>query len=156
MRVYDSKTVSKKSRNLVEAECNFVRKFMEQNLELGKSHRDIMNELQISEATYYRHIKRIMDEDAKIWDKVHMDSAKYRAQRLIDDLLNCVNLCKQIMNNPNEKSMDRIEAAKTLAISETQIYKIVESGPTFRVSLPIYPNNNRESINGNNNKQLPN
>ena len=77
---------------------------MEQNLELGKSHRDIMNELQISEATYYRHVKRIMDEDAKVWDKVHMDSARYRSQRLIDDLLNCVNLCKQIMNNPNEKA----------------------------------------------------
>ena len=29
-----------------------------------------MNELQISEATYYRHVKRIMNEDAKIWDKV--------------------------------------------------------------------------------------
>ena len=69
MRVYDNKIVSKKSRNLVESECNFIRKFMEQNLELGKSHRDIMNELQISEATYYRHVKRIMDEDAKVWDK---------------------------------------------------------------------------------------
>ncbi len=161
MRVYDSKiTVSKKSRNLVEAECNFIRKFMEQNLELGKSHRDIMNELQISEATYYRHVKRIMDEDAKIWDKVHMDSAKYRSQRLIDDLLNCVNLCKQIMNNPNEKPADRIEAAKTLCISEAQIYKIVECGPTFKPTLPIYPKNNNPELTDNSNddstKQLPN
>ena len=158
MRVYENKTVSKKSRNLVEAECNFIRKFMEQNLELGKSHRDIMNELQISQATYYRHVKRIMDEDAKVWDKVHMDSAKYRSQRLIDDLLNCVNLCKQIMNNPNEKPADRIEAAKTLCIAETNIFKIIQEGPVFKVSLPLFPkdNNQQESINNNNSKQLPN
>ena len=149
--------MSKKARSLVEAECNFIRKFMEQNLELGKSHRDIMNELQISEATYYRHVKRIMDEDAKVWDKVHMDSARYRSQRLIDDLLNCVNLCKQIMNDENARPNDRIEASKTLCIAETNIYKIVEEGPTFRVSLPLYPNN-QESINNNNDstKQLPN
>ena len=38
-------------------------------------------------------------EKTQIWDKVHMDSAKYRATQLIDDLLNCVNLCKQIMND---------------------------------------------------------
>ena len=86
MRIYDNNTVSKKSRSLVEAECSLIRKFMEQNLELGKSHRDIMNELQISQATYYRYVrKRIMDQDAKIWDKVHMDSAKVsEQQRLVD------------------------------------------------------------------------
>ena len=93
-----------------------------------------------------------------------MDSAKYRAQRLVDSLLNCVNLCKKIMNDENAKVSDRIEASKTLCIAETNIYKIVEEGPTFRVSLPLYPNNNQqESISNNNNnnnddntKQLPN
>ena len=99
-----------------------------------------------------------MDEDTKIWDKVHMDSAKYRAQRLVDSLLNCVNLCKKIMNDENAKVSDRIEASKTLCIAETNIYKIVEEGPTFRVSLPLYHNNNQESICNNNDstKQLPN
>ena len=155
MRVYDSKIVSKKSRSLVEAECNFIRKFMEQNLELGKSHRDIMNELQISEATYYRHDKRIMDEDAKVWDKVHMDSAKYRAQQLIDALLNCVNLCKQIMNDPKSRASDRIEAAKTLCIAETNIFKIVNEGPVFRVSLPVFPNNHQQELTDKDTKQLP-
>jgi predicted DNA-binding transcriptional regulator AlpA len=139
----------------MNAETNLIRKFMEQNLELGKSHNDIIQELGISRATYYRHVKRIMDEDAKIWDKVHMDSAKYRAQRLVDSLLNCVNLCKQIMNDPKARPVDRIEAAKTLCISEAQIYKIVENGPTFKVSLPIYPNNHQELNNDNNTKQLP-
>ena len=67
------------------------------------------------------------------------------------------------MNDENTKVSDRIEASKTLCIAETNIYKIVESGPTFRVSLPLYHNNNnqQESISNNNNndnstKRLPN
>ena len=146
------KKMSRKSRSQINAETALIRKFMEQNLELGKSHEDIINQLNISRATYYRHVKRIMDEDAKVWDKVHMDSAKYRAQRLIDDLLNCVNLCKQIMNDEKAKPDDRIEAAKTLCIAETNIFKIVNDGPTFKVSLPIYPNNNNnQELTDNNN-----
>ena len=128
---------------------------MEQNLELGKTHEDIIKELGISRRTYFRHVKRIMDQDAKIWDEVHMDSAKYRTTQLMEALLNCVNLCKQIMNDPKARPDDRIEAAKTLCIAETNIFKIVNEGPTFRVSLPVF-NNNRQELNNNNNKQLPN
>ena len=116
--------MSKKSRSLINAETALIRKFMEQNLELGKSHEDIIQQLGISRATYYRHVKRIMDTDAKLWDSLHMDSAKYRAQRLVDSLLNCINcinLCKQIMNDENAKVSDRIEASKTLCIAETNI-----------------------------------
>ena len=125
--------MSKKSRSLVNAETALIRKFMEQNLELGKSHHDFMKELQISQATYYRHAKRIMDEDSKIWDKVHMDSAKYRATQLMDALLNCVNLCKQIMNDPKSRASDKIETSKTLCLSEAHNFKLVNEGPVFKV-----------------------
>ena len=148
-----------KSRSQIEVECNFIRQYMEQNLELGKSHEDIIKELGISRSTYFRHVKRIMDQDAEIWDKVHMDSAKYRATQLMDALLNCVNLCKQIMNDPKSRASDRIEAAKTLCIAETNIFKIIQEGPVFKVSLPLFPkdNNQQESIKDNNNsKQVPN
>ena len=56
------KKMSRKSRSQLNAETALIRKFMEQNLELGKSHEDIINQLNISRATYYRHVKRIMDE----------------------------------------------------------------------------------------------
>ena len=67
--------MSNKPRSLVQAETNLIRKFLEQSLDLGTSHRDIIRQLGISQATYYRHVKRIMDQDSKVWDKVHMDSA---------------------------------------------------------------------------------
>ena len=38
---------------------------MEQNLELGKTHQDISTSYRLKPATYYRHVKRIMNEDAK-------------------------------------------------------------------------------------------
>ena len=116
--------MSKKSRILLEAETNLIRKVLENNLAIGKSHEELIKQLGIKRATYFRHVKRIMDEDAKIWDKVHMDSAKYRAQQLIDALLNCVNLCKQIMNDPKTKPADKIEAAMTLCLSQSHIYKM--------------------------------
>jgi hypothetical protein len=145
----------KKAKPLVAAETNLIRRFMEQNLELGKSHEDIIQQLGISQATYYRHVKRIMDTDAKLWDSVHMDSAKYRAQRLVDSLLNCVNLCKQLMNDEKARPDDRIEAAKTLCIAETNIFKIVNEGPVFRVSLPVFPNNHQQELTDKDTKQLP-
>ena len=152
----DTKTVANRSRPQINAETNLIRKYMEQNLELGKTHNDIMNELQIKPATYYRHVKRIMDTDAKIWDKVHMDSARYRATRLIDALLNCVNVCKQIINDPSSRAADRIEAAKTLCISETHIFKIIQDRPVFKMSLPLplFPKNNNGNGNHNHNNEL--
>ena len=126
---------------------------MEQNLELGKSHEDIIKQLGISRRTYFRHVKRIMEQDSEIWDKVHMDSAKYRATQLMDALLNCVNLCKQIMNDPKSKPNDRIEAAKTLCLSEGHIFRLVNEGPVFKVSLPLYPT--KSELTDNNTKQLP-
>ncbi len=154
----------KKSRSLINAETNLIRKFMEQNLELGKSHEDIIQQLGISRATYYRHVKRIMDTDALLWDKIHMDSAKYRAQRLVDSLLNCVNLCKQIMNDENAKPDDRMEATRTFCEAEANIFKLVNEGLTFRTSIKLPPsspsyqesiNNNHNHNHNNNNKQLP-
>ena len=151
--------MSRKSRNVMNAETAVIRRYMEQNLPLGKGHNDIIKELGISRATYFRYVKRIQDEDAEIWDKVHMDSAKYRATQLMDALLNCVNLCKQIMNDPKSKPNDRIEAAKTLCLSEAHIFKLVNEGPVFKVSLPLYPKNHNEpelTDNNNDTKQLPN
>ena len=54
--------MSKKSRSQINIESNFIRQYMEQNLELGKSHEDIIQQLGISRATFYRHVKRIMNK----------------------------------------------------------------------------------------------
>jgi DNA invertase Pin-like site-specific DNA recombinase len=55
--------------DLVAAETNLIRKMLDQNL--GCSHEEIMQKLNISRPTYHRHINRIYKQDAKIWDKIH-------------------------------------------------------------------------------------
>jgi DNA invertase Pin-like site-specific DNA recombinase len=70
--------------DLVAAETNLIRKMLDQNL--GCSHEEIMQKLNISRPTYHRHINRIYKQDAKIWDKfIHLDSAS------LDSILNCVS-----------------------------------------------------------------
>lgn len=127
--------MSKKSRSKIELECNFIRQYLEQNLPLGKGHNDIIRELNISPRTYFRHVKRIMDQDAEIWDKVHMDSAKYRATQLMESLFTAVRVCKEIIEDKNTNPSDRILAVKTLCEAHANAFKIVSDGPTFRPSL---------------------
>ena len=64
-----------------------------------------------------------------------------------------------------QRSVIELKRRRHYASRRHNIYKIVAYGPTFRVSLPLYPNNNnqQESISNNNNndndnstKQLPN
>ena len=155
--------MSNKSRNLISAETNLIRKFLEQRLELGTSHEDIIQQLGISQATYYRHLQRIQRQDAEKWEKVYLDSAKYRAVQLLTDLQNCRNLCLKIAMDEKEISKDRIEAYKTACEASANIFKLVQEGPTFKTSikqLSSYHNNNQESINNDNNdtdtKQLRN
>ena len=152
--------MSNKSRNLISAETNLIRKFLEQRLELGTSHEDIIQQLGISQATYYRHLQRIQRQDAEKWEKVYLDSAKYRAVQLLTDLQNCRNLCLKIAMDEKERSTDRIEAYKTACEASANIFKLVQEGPTFKTSIDVkklpFDNNHQESINDNNNNQLPN
>ena len=75
-----------------------------------------------------------------------LKSAKYRATQLIDCLLNCVKLSNERMNNPKEDSRTRLEAAKTACLSYANVVKILENGPTFKLSLPIYPKNKNPEL----------
>ncbi|MGA8842079.1 MAG: hypothetical protein WB511_00690 [Nitrososphaeraceae archaeon] len=59
-----------------------------------------------------------------------------------------------------ERSTDRIEAYKTACEASANIFKLVQEGPTFKTSIDVkklpFDNNHQESINDNNNNQLPN
>ena len=143
-----------KSRVVVNAERNLIRQHMNHNLELGKTHNDIIQQLGIPRTNYFRRVKEIMNEDSKIWDKVNMDSAKYRASQLVQRLEECINLCKQVRDNPNEDSRTRMEASQNMCIAEAQLFKIIESGPTFRISIPLVNNNKTPELTDQNNETI--
>ena len=123
------------SKQLVEAQSNRIRKLMEKN----KSDRQIIQELGINNHTYYTYKWRIQKEDAHLRDKIHIDSAKYRAVQLIQLLEDCKNTCIKIRDDKTEMAKDRIEAAKTACEVQANIFKLINEGPTFRVTLPTNP-----------------
>ena len=47
-----------KSRVVVNAERNLIRQHMNHNLELGKTHNDIIQQLGIPRRNYFRRVKR--------------------------------------------------------------------------------------------------
>ena len=105
---------------------------MEQNLKLGLTQEDIIKQLGISRSREYE----------KVWNQCYVGSATYYATQLVQRLEETINLCKSIRDNPNEKSDIQMEASQTMCIAEAQLYKIMESGPTFKPTLPIFPKNN--------------
>ena len=132
--------MSRKPKSVMNAETNLIRSYMEQNLKLGLTHEDIIKQIGCPRATYYRHVRRIYKEYERVWDQVYVGSATYYAAQLIQRLEECINLCKSIRDNPNEKPDIRMEASQTMCIAEAQLCKIMESGPTFRPTLPVFPN----------------
>ena len=89
----------------MNAETNFIRQYMNQNLELGKSHNDIIRELGISRSKYFRTVRKIQKEYEAVWDNIIMDSAKFRAESSRDRCLNThiiiiINTNTQSSNSP--------------------------------------------------------
>ena len=127
--------MSRKPKSVMNAETNLIRSYMEQNLKLGLTHEDIIKQLGFPRATYYRHIRRIYKEYERVWDQVYVGSCDLLRSQLVQRLEECINLCKSIRDNPNEKPDIRMEASQTMCIAEAQLFKIMESGPTFRPDI---------------------
>lgn len=120
---------------IVESKSNIIRSMINDN----KTDTQIINELKMPVQTFYSYKKRIQKQDAKLWEKVHIDSAKYRAVQLIELLDYTKNMCLNIAEDKTKMAKDRIEAAKTACIAQANILKLINEGPTFRVTLPTHP-----------------
>ena len=102
--------------------------------------------------TYYSYKKGFKNRTLKYGRKYSIDSAKYRATRLLERLEECELLAVKIRDDENIDPKDRLEAGRTACEAAANIFKTVNEGPTFRTStkLPY-----KESINSNN-ERLPN
>ena len=137
-----SNHVPKTPRHVVDAQTQIIRQKMREH----KHDINIIRELQIPEQTFYQYKRRIMKQDAKLWDKVIIDSAKYRALELIQLLEFTKNECVEIAKDPNTKPDDKIEALTTACVAQANIFKMINDGPTFRITTPIFKNNNRNTL----------
>ena len=131
------------SKQLVEAQTQIIKDKIKQ---YNKTDTEIIKELDMSEQTFYEYKKRVFEQDAELWTKVNMDSAMARAQELIE-LLDYTKIeCMKIsMDTANNSSKDRMEALKTACEAQANIVKLINQGPTFRLSIPMNTLINNES-----------
>jgi hypothetical protein len=105
--------------------------------EYTKTDREIYTELEIPEQTYYNYKRKVMEQDAELWDKLNKDTAMARAQELIE-LLDFTKIeCMKINIDKSNSAKDRMDALKTACEAQANIVKLINQGPTFRLSIPM-------------------
>jgi hypothetical protein len=120
------------SSQIILAQDNTIRVLM---YEQNKNDREIIKELNLRPQTYYDHKRRIMQQDSSKWDLVHQDSSKYYATQLMDDLNTCRNECIKMSKEKGIGYKDRMEALKTSCEASANIFKLLNEGLTFNVSI---------------------
>jgi len=125
--------MSNKAREQVRREQELIRRLIDQNL----SDDEIIQQMQISVPTFYRIKKKIRQQYTRTWQKENKDNTKHAHARLSRTLEYCYRETKKIIDNPNTKNADRIEAIKTLDVLAAQIAKLEDKGPSF---TPVLPN----------------
>ena len=86
-----------------------------------------------------KNFTQIVESKSNIIRGMIIDSAKYRASRLIERLEECEILAVIIRDDEKNEPRDRLETGKTACEAGANIYKLINEGPTFRVSLPTNP-----------------
>jgi hypothetical protein len=80
----------------------------------------------LPERTFYWYKRKIIEEQAQIWNTIAIDNPKYRAIKLIEALEKSVVLNKEIRDNPKYSIKDRTEASKNVIQVETYLYRLAE------------------------------
>ena len=123
----------KQSQQEVESQTRLIRRLIDKE-DLTKD--QIIEQLQISERTFYYYNKRIRKQDVKQWDKENKDSINYRKVKFFQSLENCYKINKRIAESERYSPHDRIEASKVMVTAQAQLAKLAKDGPTFNPQLP--------------------
>ena len=124
--------MSNKAREQVRREQELVRRYIDKNL----SDDEIIEQMQISEPTFYRIKKKLRQQITKTWEKENKDNTNNSHARLSRTLEYCYRETKKIIDDHNTKTSDRIEAIKTLDVLAAQIATLEDKGPIFTPTLP--------------------
>lgn len=123
----------KQSQQEVESQTRLIRRLIDKD-DLDKD--QIIEQLQISERTWYYYMNRIRKQDVKQWEKENKDSINYRKVKFFRSLENCYRINKKIAESERYNPHDRIEASKVMVTAQAQMAKLAKDGPVFTPSLP--------------------
>ena len=123
------------SNQQIITQQNLIKRLMHEEF---KTDTEILKQLRISQSALYDYKLKIQQEDQRIWDLVHQDSSKYRAVQLLADLDRCRQECLKISTDKiNVSARDRMEALKTSCEASANIFKLLNEGLSFNVSIPL-------------------
>ena len=125
--------MTNKSKDNVHRELELIRKLMDED---NLSDYQIIEQLQINRRTFYRYKKKLRVIYEKEWAKNNTANTLYSYGKFYDSLEYGYREAKKIVDNPNSKPLERIEAIKTMCSAKQQIAQLDRKGPIFQPQLP--------------------
>ena len=124
--------MANKSRDNIRRDLELIRKLTDED---GLSDHEIMQQLQITEPTFYRYKRRLRSIYEKQWEKDDTANTNYSYARFHDALEECYRGCKKIIKDPHVSAHDKIDAYRTMCSAKQQIAQLDKKGPIFKPQL---------------------
>jgi len=119
--------MGRKASNVVNAEVNRLRRILEENP--GKLDQDLMIELGIKKATFYRYKNRIRQQDIATWNEIAKETTQESSLKIMNALDFASRISKAIASDPLSEDRARLEATKQLIQNNVWRMQLLERGP---------------------------
>jgi ACT domain-containing protein len=104
----------RRSNQQIQSEMSLILRLLAE----GKEDKQIMSELNLSKATYYRYKKKVIKEAEGAYQKQRLETLALHKEILERRLTKLLGAAMQVLENPPTKNFHKIaEVAATLAIS---------------------------------------
>ena len=112
--------MANKSRDNVHRELEIINKLMEQ----GLSDTEIIDQLQIGRATFFRYKKKLRTIFEREWKKTDTANTLYSYHKFYNSLEDCERGCRKIIKDPNVSAHDKLDAYKTMCSATQQMAQL--------------------------------
>jgi hypothetical protein len=121
--------LGRKPSQQVNSEINRLRRVLETS---NKSDIELIEELQIKKATFYRYKETIREQDKEAWQEIAKESVEERSKKIMDAINFALTNFKDIAINSNDDRA-KIEANKNVIQANVWAKELLEKGPTKKV-----------------------
>ena len=126
--------MGRKPAQVVNAEVNRLRRIIEDPNNRNKSDLDIIEELAIKPATYYRYKSRIREQNIAAWKEIAKESQEEALLKIKKALDYTLGIYKDVADNsPDHKA--RIAAAQQIIQNNVWNLRLLEKGPKIMPKL---------------------
>jgi hypothetical protein len=125
--------MANKSRDNVRRELEIIRKLMDED---NLTDRQIIDQLQINERTFFRYKKKLRTIYEKEWSKSDTKNTLYSYYRFKDSLEYAYREAKKIVDSGNSRPMEKLSALETMCSAREQLAELDKDGPSSKIQIP--------------------